>query len=47
MQFQETWKHLIFQILCFLGVKLMIADKPQISNNNPFYDKLYEPQEVF
>ncbi len=47
MQFQETWKYQIFLILCFLGVKLMIVDKPQIPTNTPFYDRLYEPLEVF
>ena len=42
-QFQASWKYPIFLILCFLGVKLMIVDKPQIPTNIPFYGSMYEP----
>ena len=47
MPFKETWNYQIFPILCYLGVKLTIVAKPQIPNNIPFWDTMYEPQEVF
>ena len=43
MPFKETWNYQIFPILCFLGVKLTIVAKPQIPNNIPFWDTMYEP----
>ena len=43
MSFKETWNYRIFPILCFLGVKLTIVAKPQIPNNIPFWDTMYEP----
>ena len=46
-QFQATWKYHILLLLCFLGVKFLIVDKPQIPTNIAFYDRLYEPIEVF
>ena len=36
MPFKKTWNYQIFQILCYLGVKLTIVAKPQIPNNIPF-----------
>ena len=47
MPFKETWNYQIFPILCFLGVKLTIVAKPQIPNDIPFWDTMYEPWEVF
>ena len=47
MPLKVTWNYQIFPILCFLGVKLAIVAKPQIPNNIPFRDTMYEPYEVF